>query len=44
MANYVFYRTDRLREEGGTAVLIRQIVDHYAVPAQGVGHLEATAI
>jgi len=43
-ANYVWHHTDLLTEEGRTAVLIHQVVDHYAVSTQGIGHLEATAI
>jgi hypothetical protein len=38
------HRTDRLTEGGGTAILVRRGVDHYALPVQGVKHLEATAI
>ena len=44
MANYVRHRTDQLTEGGGTAVLVRRVIDHYAVPVQGRNHLEATVI
>ena len=44
MAKYVCHRTDRLTEGGGTDVLVRRGIDHYAVPVQGLKHLEATAI
>jgi hypothetical protein len=29
---------------GGTAILVRRGIDHYAVPVSGLQHLEATAI
>jgi endonuclease/exonuclease/phosphatase family metal-dependent hydrolase len=44
MANYVCHCTDRLTEGGGTAVLVRRVIDHYTLPVQGRKHLEATAI
>jgi hypothetical protein len=40
----VVFRTDRLTERGGTAILLRRGTDHHAVPVQGLQHLEATAI
>ena len=44
MANYVSHGTDRLTEEGGTSILVRRRIDQCALPAQGIKHLEATAI
>ena len=44
MANYVCHRTDRLTEGGGTDILVRRGIDHYAFPLQGLKHLDATAI
>jgi endonuclease/exonuclease/phosphatase family metal-dependent hydrolase len=43
-AKYVCHRTDRPTLGGGTAILVRRDIDHYAVPASGLQHLEATAI
>ena len=43
-ANYVCHRTDRNAQGGGTAILVRRGIDHYAVPVPGLRHLEATAI
>jgi hypothetical protein len=43
-ANYVCHRTDRQARSGGTAILVRRDIDHYAVPVSGPRHLEATAI
>jgi hypothetical protein len=43
-ANYVCHRTDRQSRGGGTAILVRRDIDHYAVPVSGLRHLEATAI
>jgi hypothetical protein len=40
----VFHRTDRSARGGGTAILVRSGLDHYAVPVSGLQHLEATAI
>jgi hypothetical protein len=42
-ANYVCHRTDRPIRGGGTAILVRRGIDHYAVPVSGL-QLEATAI
>lgn len=44
MAKYVCHRTNRLTEGGGTTVLVHCGMDQYAVPVQGLKHLEATAI
>ena len=44
MANYVCNRTNRLTEGGEAAILVGRVKDHYAVPVQGLKHLEATAI
>jgi hypothetical protein len=44
LANYVCHRTDRPTEGGGTAILVRRGIDHYAIPVPGLTHLEATAI
>jgi exonuclease III len=44
LANYVCHRTDRPTEGGGTAILVRRSIDHYAVPVLGLTRLEATAI
>jgi exonuclease III len=44
LANYVCHRTDRPTEEGGTAILVRRGIDHYAVPVLCLTQLEATAI
>ena len=43
-ANYVCHRTDRNTQGGGTAILFRRDIDHYAVPVPDLKHLEATAI
>jgi len=43
MANYVYHRTDQLTEGGGTAILVRHGIDHYALPFQALRYLEATA-
>jgi exonuclease III len=43
-ANYVCYRTNCPTQGGGTAILVRRGIDHYAVPVSGLQHLEATAI
>jgi hypothetical protein len=43
-ANYVCHRTYRQARGGGTAILVRRDIDHYAVPVSGLRHLEATAI
>jgi exonuclease III len=46
-ANYVCHRTDRPTRRGGgggTAILDRRGIDHYAVLVSGLQHLEATAI
>jgi hypothetical protein len=40
-ANYVCPTRGR---GGGTAILVRRGIDHYAVPVLGLQHLEATAI
>jgi exonuclease III len=42
-ANYVCHRTDRQARGGGTAILVRRDIDHYAA-VSGLRHLEATAI
>jgi endonuclease/exonuclease/phosphatase (EEP) superfamily protein YafD len=44
LANYVCLRTVRPTEGGGTAILVRRGIDHYAVPVLGLTQLEATAI
>ena len=43
LANYVCHRTDRPTEGGGTAILVRRGIDHYAIPVPGLTQLEATA-
>jgi hypothetical protein len=43
-ANYVCHWTDRPTERGGTAIVVRRGIDHYAVPVLGLSQLEATAI
>jgi hypothetical protein len=43
-ANYVCQRTDRPTPGGGTAILVRKGIDHYAVPVSGLQYPEATAI
>jgi hypothetical protein len=43
-ANYVCHRADRHARGGGTSILVRRDIDHYAVPVSGLRHLEATAI
>jgi exonuclease III len=43
-ANYVCHQTDHPTRGGGTAILVRRGIDHYAVPVSGLQHLEATAI
>jgi exonuclease III len=43
-ANYVYHRTDRPNRGGGTAILVRRDIDHYAVPLSGLQHLDATAM
>jgi hypothetical protein len=40
----VCHRTDLPTEGGGTAILVRWGIDHYAVPVLGLTQLEATAI
>lgn len=40
VANYVCHSTDRLTKGVGTAILVRHDNDHYAVPVQGLKHLE----
>jgi hypothetical protein len=42
--NYVCHRTDPQARGGGTAILDRRDIDHYAVPVSGLRHPEATAI
>ena len=44
MVNYVCHRNGRLTERGGTAILLRHVMDHRAVPVQVLEHLDATAI
>jgi hypothetical protein len=44
MANYVYHRTDKLSEGGGTAILVRHDIDHHAAFVKDQEHLEATAI
>jgi hypothetical protein len=44
LANYVCHRTDLPTEGGGTAILVRRGIDHYAIPVPGLTQLEATAI
>jgi exonuclease III len=43
-ANFVCHRTDRPTPGGGTEILVRKGIDHYAVPVTGWQYLEATAI
>jgi hypothetical protein len=43
-ANYVCHRTDSPTVGGGTAILVRRGIDHYAVAVSGLQHLEATVI
>jgi hypothetical protein len=40
----VCHRTDRPTEGGGTAIMVRRGIDHYAVPVLGLTQLEATAV
>jgi hypothetical protein len=44
LANYVCHRTDSPTPEGGTAIFVRQGIDHYAMPVSGLHHLEAIAV
>ena len=44
LANYVCHRTAWPMEGGGTAILVRRGIDHYAIPVPGLTQLEATAI
>jgi exonuclease III len=44
LAKHVCHRNDQLTEGGETAFLVRGGIDHHAVPAQGLQHLEANAI
>jgi exonuclease III len=44
LANNVCHRTNRPTEGGGTAILVRRGIDHYAVPILGLNQLEATAV
>jgi hypothetical protein len=44
LANYVYHRTGRLTGRGGTAILVRWGIDHYAVLVLGLTQLEAIAI
>jgi hypothetical protein len=44
LANYVCPRTDGPTGGGGTAILVRWVIDHYAVPVLVLTELEATAI
>jgi hypothetical protein len=43
-ANYVCHRTDLSTPGGGTAILVHNGIDHYAVPVSGLQFLETTAI
>jgi hypothetical protein len=43
-ANYVCHRTHRSTKGGGTAVLVRQGIEHHALPVPGLRHLEASGI
>jgi exonuclease III len=43
-ANYVCHRTDRPAWGGGTAILVRKGIHHYAAPVSDLQQLEATAI
>jgi exonuclease III len=36
IANYVCHRTDRPTEGGGTVILVRRGIDHYAIPVPGL--------
>jgi hypothetical protein len=38
-ANFVCHRTDRPTDGGGTAILVRRGIDHYAVPVLGLTQL-----
>jgi hypothetical protein len=40
----VCHRTDRQARGGCTAILVRSVIDHCAVPVSGLRHLEETAI
>ena len=42
--NHVCHRNDRLTEGGGTAILVRRVMDHHTVPIQGLRYLEATVM
>ena len=44
LANYVCHRTDRPTEGGGTAILGRRGIDHYAIRVPGLTQMEVTAI
>lgn len=46
MANYKFYKTDRInRPGGGTAILVKKNIKHKQInPAKALTHLEATGI
>jgi hypothetical protein len=44
LANYVCHLTDRPTECGGTAILVRRGIDHYARHIPGLTQLEATSI
>jgi hypothetical protein len=44
LANYVCHRTDRPTEGGGTPILVRRGIDHYAIPVLVLIQLKATAI
>jgi hypothetical protein len=41
---FVTELTDRLLEEGGTAILVHKAIDHFAVPDWLCKYLETTAI
>jgi hypothetical protein len=44
LTNYDCHRTDRLTAGGGTAILVRRGVVHYAIPVLRITSLDATAI
>ena len=44
LANYVCHRTDRLTAGGGTAMLVRRVIQHHSVPVPRLAQLKASAI
>jgi hypothetical protein len=43
-ANYVCHRMDRQARGGGTAILVRRDIDHYAVPVSVPGHRHTPSV